>query len=305
MTQNLYLGADLAPLMRAHTVEALGDAIEAIVRALGDSDAPGRIASVAELVKAADPDLVALQEVAIWEYGGKVVADFSELLVAALGDRYRVAGRWHPSRPQERRSRPAVEIGNLVLARPGMELAASSGDYWGKLSLKHPLAGDIGLVRGWIAVDGKVEGRPFRLLNTHLEATLLELPGAAEVQLAQAAELAAGPALVEPVIVVGDLNSDPHAAGVVPTASRDNLVAAGFTDAWAALHPGEPGLTWRVDDEIADPEARLGARLDLVLTRGGLHPVAVELLGGDPTCRTASGRWPSDHLAVLATIAFV
>jgi len=92
MTQNLYLGADLTPLVSARTVEALGDALEGILRDLNDSDAPGRVAAVAELIKAADPDVVGLQEVAVWERGGKVLADFGELLLAGLGNRYRVAG---------------------------------------------------------------------------------------------------------------------------------------------------------------------------------------------------------------------
>jgi len=198
-----------------------------------------------------------------------------------------------------------VEIGNLVLVHSGMRVEAHAGEYWGKLSIKHPLVGEIGLPRGWVAVDAKVEGRPFRFVNTHLEATLEELRGAAEIQLAQAAELEAGPARAEdPVILVGDINSDPHARGVIPTASRDNLIRAGFTDAWAALHPDEEGLTWRMDDEIGDPEAELGARIDVVMTRGAIHPVKVERLGLDPACRTPSGRWPSDHLAVLATLAF-
>ena len=302
MTQNLYLGADLAPLMAARTTAELGDALEKLLRRLGESDAPGRIAASARLIEEAGPDLVGLQEVARWEHGGSVVSDFGELLLAELGDRYFVAGEWHPTRAPGSR-RPAVEIGNLVLARRGMSLEPSSGDYWGKLLLNHPLLGEVGITRGWVAVDGEIEGRRYRLVNTHLEATDPGVEGAAVVQAAQAAELAADAAsVIDPVIVVGDLNSDPRARGVEPTASRDNLVRAGFADAWAILRPREPGLTWRLGDEIADPGAELGARLDVVLTRGAVRPVEVEVLGADPGCRTASGRWPSDHIAVVATV---
>jgi endonuclease/exonuclease/phosphatase family metal-dependent hydrolase len=305
MTQNLYLGADLVPLVRARTVEEMGDAMESTLRALIDSDAPGRLAAVAALIKEADPHLVGLQEVAVWERRGSVLADFGDVLQAELGNRYRVAAEWHPSRPPDASRRRVVEIGNLVLVHSGMRVEAHAGEYWGKLSVNHPVAGEIGLPRGWVAVEAAVEGRHFRFINTHLEATIRGLKGAAEVQVAQAAELEAGPARSkEPVILVGDLNSDPHAKGVVPTASRENLVQAGFNDAWAALHPDEDGLTWRIDDDIRDPEAELGARLDVVMTRGAIHAVKVERLGLDPACRTPSGRWPSDHLAVLATLAF-
>lgn len=305
MTQNLYLGADLVPLVRARTVEELGDAMEATLRALVDSDAPGRLAAVARLIKEADPHLVGLQEVAVWERRGSVLADFGDLLQGELGNRYRVAAEWHPSRAPDSSRRRVVEIGNLILVHSGMRVEAHAGEYWGKVSIKHPLAGEVGLPRGWVAVDAKVEGLPFRFVNTHLEATVRGIRGAVEAQVAQAAELEAGPArLPTPVIVVGDLNSDPDARGVVGTASRQNLVQAGFTDAWAALHPDEEGLTWRIDDDIRDPEAELGARLDVVLTRGAIRPVKVERIGLDPACRTPSGRWPSDHLGLLATLAF-
>lgn len=304
MTQNLYLGADLTPLMRTRTIEELGDVLESTLRALADSDAPGRLAAVARLIRDADPHVVGLQEVAVWERRGRVLADFGDLLQAELGNRYRVAAEWHPSRPPDSPGRRVVEIGNLILVHSGMRVEAHAGEYWGKLSIKHPLAGEIGLPRGWVAVDAKVEGHPFRFVNTHLEATLEGLRGAAEVQVAQAAELEAGPARsFDPVIVVGDLNSDPHARGVVPTASRQNLVEAGFTDAWAALHPDEEGLTWRLDDEIRDPQAELGSRIDVVMTRGAIRPLKIERRGLDAFCRTPSGRWPSDHLALLATLA--
>ena len=303
LTQNLYLGADLAPLVGTRSVEGLGDALEKILRDLRASDAPGRLAAVARLIKEADPQRVALQEVAVWERGSRVLSDFGDLLADELGNRYRVAADWRPSPPPDAAPRRWVEIGNRILVHAGMRVAASSGEYWGKLSIKHPLAGEIGLPRGWCAIDAVHDGHPFRLVNTHLEATLPELKGAGEVQVAQAAELEAGPARSDrPVILVGDLNSDPKARGGVPTRARENLVAAGFTDAWAALHPDDPGPTWRVDDEIAREDAELGARLDVVMTRGRAKAVKIQRLGLDLSCRTPSGRWPSDHLALLAEV---
>ena len=304
LTQNLYLGASLYPVFLARDRPELLAAVERAVVQLEESDPSGRCAAVAALIDGACPDLVGLQEAAVWRVGDRVMVDLAALVLQALDGRYQLAGRWSAARaalPPDLGGR-SVELGNAVLIRRGLAVTASTGEYQSRLSLPHPLLGELHLRRGWVAVDGELEGRPFRVVDTHLEATEPVLPAAVAVQLAQAAELAAGPAAVAPVIVVGDLNSDDAALGVNPTESRNNLVRAGFTDAWTALRPGERGLTWRLDDEITREDAALGARLDLVLTRGAVRAIEIERLGQDPSARTPSGRWPSDHLGLAATL---
>ena len=304
LTQNLYLGASLYPVFLARDRAELLAAAERAVVDLEESDPRGRCGAVAALIELARPDIVGLQEAAVWREGDRVLADLAALVLQALDGRYQLAGRWSAARaalPPELGGR-SVELGNAVLVRRGLTVEASSGEYQSRLTIPHPLLGEVHLRRGWVAVDGELEGRPFRVVDTHLEATEPVLPAAVAVQLAQAEELAAGPAAVAPVIVVGDLNSDDAARGVNRTESRNNLVRAGFTDAWTELRPGEPGLTWRLGDEIAREDAELGARLDLVLTRGAVRAIKIERLGQDPSARTPSGRWPSDHLALAATL---
>ena len=82
-----------------------------------------------------------------------------------------------------------------------------------------------------------------------------------------------------PVILSGDFNADPlHRNGVE---TYDAFVAAGFDDAWAELHKGNPagGLTWGHDEFLADPSVPMIWRLDVVWYRGcGLVPIESKVL---------------------------
>jgi hypothetical protein len=46
----------------------------------------------------------------------------------------------------------------------------------------------------------------------------------------------------------------------------------------------------------------LTKRIELVLTKGGFNPVAVDVVGEESADRPASGLWPSDHAGVVATL---
>jgi hypothetical protein len=115
----------------------------------------------------------------------------------------------------------------------------------------------------------------------------------------QAQELLDGPATTDlPTILSGDFNSAP----TDPAYTR--VVAAGFTDEWTVANPGDPGLTaWQgPPDSIVNPVSHLYARVDYVLTRGPFTPIDLHLVGADPSARTASGLWPSDHAGLVAQL---
>lgn len=305
ITQNLYLGADLSPILSASTPEHLMAALERGLVQLEESDPRGRVAAVARLVAGADPDLVLLQEASTWWRRETLLVDYPALLLELLGGRYELAAR----RAGPRSTVPTadggrtLEVGDAILVRRGMQVVASHGDFTAVLKVETPLLGPISLARGWAAVDAEVGGRSVRVIGTHLERAEPGLPAAYAVQEAQAAELIAGPGAAAAVILAGDFNSDARGVGSTATRSYDVLLAAGFQDAWEALHRGDPGFTWRKGDEIVRKDAELGERIDLVLLRGPLRALAVERLGGKLGDRTESGRWPSDHLALLATVA--
>jgi len=111
----------------------------------------------------------------------------------------------------------------------------------------------------------------------------------------------------DPVIWVGDFNSDADGGGAAYLAAR----GAGFTDLWPVAHPHDPGLTNGPNDGVGAldaagvlvpyPSLVFDKRIDLVLLRdrfARLHDVHAAILGNLPGDRTATGLWPSDHAAV-------
>ena len=154
----------------------------------------------------------------------------------------------------------------------------------------------INLLSGWGSVDVTLRGQTFRFINTHLEP---EGPLNA-IQVAQGNELLNGPANTSlPVILVGDFNSRADGTG---TPTYNNLIGAGFKDAWSTTHPGELGNTWSHDADLLNTTVNLTRRLDLVLYRNNLCALDADVVGDELSDHTPSGLWPSDHAGVVATL---
>jgi endonuclease/exonuclease/phosphatase family metal-dependent hydrolase len=315
MTRNLFLGADLTPAYKALAAPdgpaALPDAVAAIFNpgtppgVVQRTDFATRAVALADEVEAALPDLIGLQEAALWRADEAVASDHLEVLEAELarrGLRYRrVAAKVNGDVALP--SAAGVTVGltdrEAILAREdpdGGELTLSNlqtGDFVTTLPL-HTAHGTFALARGWMSVDVELGAVSVRFINTHLEVG----GGAAvAVQLAQAGELIDGPAKTTlPVVMVGDFNSRPGR----PT--YDALRAAGFDDAWTRANPDGPaGLTCCHAHPLDDPADALRGRIDLVLTRGEIAATEAFVVGDRPGDFRA-GLWPSDHAGVVATL---
>jgi endonuclease/exonuclease/phosphatase family metal-dependent hydrolase len=336
MTRNLYLGADVAPVVAA----ALSGDPAAIVAAVSEvwgkvqfTDFPARANGIAREVAAAQPDLIGLQEAELWRSqtpadfvmgnADHVEYDFVEILLEALearGLHYAVVAEEEGLDVELPGflSEANFEIGllsdirlterDVILARTDLTTSelklsnAQTGHF--VTNIEFP---DLGFVvlRGWGSVDAKVRGKDFRFLTTHLEAD------DESVREAQALEILAGPANTSlPVILVADANS--NANGDATTPAYASWIGAGFTDAWSEAHPGEIVSTCCADELLLSPVLPVPTddegRLDLVLYRdaGAFSTLGVNLLGTDPaTDRVFNGVtliWPSDHAGVAARL---
>lgn len=316
MTRNLYLGGDLTPSMTAPNLPAFLDANASLLSHVDLVDFPARAKLIAQEIREHKPDVVGLQEVALWRTGPfldpapatTVRYDYLALLMrelATAGHRYDVAVVQEQADLEAPAGAPhnvdaRLTMRDVILLRHGGRVkvtGTSSGNFAENMQIQLPAPlGTVTSTRGWTAVDLVHGQRAFRVVNTHLEAFH------PVVRARQAEELLAG-ALNHPgrVVLVGDLNSGPELPVPANRAAYLTLTAGGMVDTWPVLHPGEPGYTSGLGDDLTEPADAVEHRIDMVLVRGAVVPVAGEVFGTER--RTAAGRWPSDHLGYLATVA--
>lgn len=344
MTRNLYLGGDITRPVRAvqgltgrDALLALGHATHELRAVVHRTDFPVRSGLLAAEISANRPDLVGLQEVALWRHGPlqldqlgqpnatEVDEDFLELLRAQLAERgvgYDVA----TTQPESDVEAPAftgdpfagtaeqtrdvrLTISDVVLVRQGSGIRVldrGGGSYSQRLDLD--LAGlPFSFVRGYAWVDVASGPVRFRFVTTHLESQ------SSTVALAQATELVSGSA-THPgptTVVVCDCNSNPDRStpsggvSVAPDAAYRALTGAGFQDEWLRSGAAGPGYTSGFSESLDDADASaLRRRLDLVLVRpasGDQVLVSGEQVTGamvDDRDPT-TGLWPSDHAGVV------
>ncbi len=313
MTRNLFLGADLMPAYRALAAPNAGTALPAAVaRIFNPGEPPGmvqrtdfatRAIGLDDEIEQARPDLIGLQEAAVWRVGDRVAADHLDLLEAELarrGLRYRrVAATINGDVALPSAAGRLVGLCDreAILAREDPDLALANVQSAGLATMLpvQTAQGPVGLARGWLSVDATLRGATVRFISTHLEVS--RPPAAAAVQLAQAGELLAGPADTSlPVVMLGDFNARPER----PTYAA--LRAAGFDDAWTRANPDGPaGYTCCHKELLDDPGDKLRARIDLILTRGPIAATEAFLVGAEPGA-FRTGLWPSDHAGVVATL---
>ena len=338
MTRNVYLGGDIGRPLRAVQGVPPAQQLAAFIaanttlRAIVDqTNFPLRSKQLAREIAVRRPQLVGLQEVALWRHGPlgstatTVDYDFLATLLddlAALGEDYELVNEQQESDV----AAPAFLGGTLQTVRLTVRdvllkraddsvkvLAAGGAQYVARIPIT--IAGQsLPLIRGYNWADVRAGAKEFRVINTHLESER------SDVAFAQAAELLAGPAAPtdRPVILVCDCNSDPLNASTKPGevhAHRDPYLLltgpGGFADEWLGFAPAEAGWTSGLSELVNDtPEqaaARFDHRIDLVLARGpDGAPVPVDegwVVGRDPDERTpltSIGRlWPSDHAGVV------
>src|SRR3954451_15749411 len=209
MTRNLYLGADLTPGVQAKDLQGLVDAAGVILNQVDQNDFATRAKGLAREINAKKPDLVGLQEAALWRQAPctenpippKATTaryDYLALLLRELnkgGKHYRVV----ISQPEfdfevyantdgnQSTSGPGCPLGSEIngrltmrdalLARVGgnaktkVRTAKATAGHFATLLRVKPARVTVGVTRGWTAPEPSVgKSRTFRFVNTHLEA---------------------------------------------------------------------------------------------------------------------------------------
>ncbi|MFC5379357.1 endonuclease/exonuclease/phosphatase family protein [Aquipuribacter nitratireducens] len=315
MSRNLYLGSTLTPALTATSQQGFVAAVAQIYATAQFTDFPARAEAIADEIEATSPDLVGLQEVTRWTTSGLNPPpgyDFLAILQAALDARgldYTVAatvdnasiGPAPLALPGCVQPGPTITCAvqlddrDVILVNddtPGLTWSnPRSGRYDAQALVPSPV-GALSFDRGWVSIDARLDGQPFRFVNTHLETEAFPA-----VQEAQAAEFLAGPAKGGTVIAVGDFNS---AADGSTTTSYAQLTAPGkFRDVWdeAALGAGD---TCCQSSALTNPVSQLRSRIDLVLVRGAARATGDAQLVGDTPFRAVPPFWASDHAGVVA-----
>jgi endonuclease/exonuclease/phosphatase family metal-dependent hydrolase len=333
MTRNLFLGADLGPVIDAGSIPEAIDGAGEIWNEFQSTNFPERAVPLAREIERAKPDLVGLQEAALWRQqipsdGGApplsplpgampattVVQDFLAILLSHL-KHYEVVvsqDEFEGELPADVDGSDATGTGPLaafgadfdarltmrdvILVRKGSKVklgATSTGHY---LTRFQPNVGGIVIPvdRGWVSVEARVGAFEFRFVNTHLEAF-----GDPTIREAQAKELVAGPLnTAKQVILVGDLNSGVERHNE-PERPGDDLAfraleAFGMTDNGAVQSC--------CYSDLFDPTQVFDHTVDHVLTKPGLQTKEAFITGDDPSERTPTGLWPSDHGGVVSRL---
>ncbi|MEP6760953.1 MAG: endonuclease/exonuclease/phosphatase family protein [Sporichthyaceae bacterium] len=344
MTRNIYLGGDITRPLTAtagktggEALVAFGNANHALRGVVSQTDFPARSKLLAREVAATEPDMIGLQEVALWRSGPMQLAaigvsnattvdyDFLATLLAdlaAIGEPYvavnvqeesDVEGPSFLGNPFAGTMSDASDVRltmrDVLLKRADDRvrvLASGGGHYAARLPFSVAEV-TFQFIRGYNWADVRVGAKTLRVVNTHLESQFSFLA------LAQARELFAGAARVpgQEVVVLCDCNSDPLNHTTKPgdptphSAPYDFMTGpGGFTDEWLQFAPADQGWTSGLSEFVNDPDtSQIDHRIDLVLARGAdgqaLPADQGRIVGVDPANRSATGLWPSDHAGVV------
>ena len=318
MTYNVYVGADMLPLLGITNLLEVPGAVADVYDKTIAADFPARAAGIAGAIKAYQPHLIGLQEISLIRTqtpgdriaageipAEEVVWDFLEILMNALqaeGLNYRVAAKVQnfdiemPMFAEAGFTDVRLTDYDVILARSDVEVSRPmSANFETAFSVE---ALFLEVPRGYVAIDATIGGATYRVVNTHLEA-FEESAAMATVRVAQANEL------VEslrdetlPMILLGDFNTN-----APDGAAYQILLAAGYTDVWQ-LDSGGPGNTCCQPGELKNEESALSVRIDQIFVRNlelsASIPIVTHTFGDSAADRLPTGIWPSDHAGVVA-----
>lgn len=311
MTRNMYVGGDVDRVIGALsgvTGEDPAAALGAVLQELYVTHLPARINALAEEIARERPTVVALQEVSTINIPFvPYTADFLAALQQALlarGLSYTAHANINFAFTGIAGMGIELADSDVLLVESSVDVVQSANGTYACPGLCIPGLPGIGdLTRGWTRVDARIAGRLVTFVGTHPESG--DPPPIPMLRAGQVQALVAGLPDDRPVVLMGDLND------VAGSPMHQVLAAAGFIDAWAAIHPDQAGNTCCFDSNLLS--GSLAKRIDYVLVRGGFTDGTGRLVGGawarligasdaEKVTGPAGAIWPSDHAGVVVSL---
>jgi endonuclease/exonuclease/phosphatase family metal-dependent hydrolase len=307
MTRNVYLGADLIPLAGATDESSFEQAAAQRFQTVQNNNFPARAKLIAAEIKKAKPDLVGVQEAAVWRRGAdgvkdgpttpatQVIYDSSKELQKALkaikAPYKEVVGRdWFDfEAPTALGYDVRITQRDVILVRKGSKVKIRK-TFKGQFS-KHfdppTVRGVAQQLRGWVGVDATLAKHKFRFVSTHLEAYSADIANQQMQQLLGAY----GPLgnKKRQTILVGDFNSQP--SDPAPNAFQ-SAITAGFKN------PLPKRSTCCFAEDLHSTADHLDQWIDHVLVRPKVKLVKSGIVG----TKQIGGIFPSDHAGITATL---
>jgi len=332
MTRNVYIGADVDPILEA-PFEEIPFMVAQLYKDMLLTDFRVRAKALAKEIAQYKPHLVGLQEITYiyveigssgeeWNYLEILLSELNSLCPGMYDVPYfgepAINKNIEIMLPLYDLETGAegfvyVEDYDVILARNDVSVTdVATKDYSTVLIVPTPEPyDDIIVGRGYVSVDAQVGSKAYRFVNTHLEPYKIDgiFP---YFQIEQAKELIAD---LEnetlPIITVGDYNTLAP-IGIVYLMMR----AAGYEDAWChnRLKWNIFGFTSPHDADLRNKWPKLYQRIDLIFVRnqagiGGsrIGPVYAIVVGDQRRDRiyfppTGEKIWPSDHAGVVAQL---
>src|SRR6267378_6348220 len=250
MTYNIYQGTELQEVLAAATPFQFIVAVATDYNHVITNNFPERAQAIAAEIIATGPDLVGLQEVALWRTGPHtsptptpattIAYDYLQILLDALstqGGQYSVLvvrnnfdvqgpGLFPTGLLDVRLTdRSAILVRSSDLSIKGLSFTNTQSQDYTANTVVSTLTGPVTLLGGWESVDVTVFGFTIaRFISTHMDGF------SQTVRNAQVQQLVSGPINTRiPVIMSGDLNAAPG------TSSYNLFVSTGFIDSWSTL----------------------------------------------------------------------
>ena len=202
MTRNLYLGADLGPGLKAANLQELVNGAGVIFNEVDANNFKVRAKGLAREILDTKPDLVGLQEAALWRTqpcsnsplppsATTVRYDYVALLLAQLNRgarRYRAVVTkpefdfevWANTDANQATAAPGCPMGSeingrltmrdVILARTGVRTSKPRSGTFQTLLQVAPAGVKVDVTRGWTSIEARKGGKRFRFVNAHLEA---------------------------------------------------------------------------------------------------------------------------------------